>query len=519
MVWRQLGLISSVSAASLELHGSTFRILHVSDAHYHSEQEVCRDATPSSYPCTHANTTAFLRSAIALEQPHMVAFTGDMIDEASGPRPREGMDDMYALAIESGLPWAASLGNHEDIVPGMTRDVIYDYILGLPGRALSAHGPIATSPGNFYVDLNSGGRAVARLVFFDSRNDDRFVNASTHSITDAQACPRTHRLWKHAPPDGCARSLHAPPRASTQPSPHNTPRTTLGTARLVCQRIGHAAHGAHPRLLPHTARGVCGSDLRRGCDQRAHARGGVRPHAKAAHAKPAHAKPAHPKPAHPIPARCTVSQICADKPNPRTFDVLKAGGVVGGFCGHDHTNDFCAEWQGVQLCYEGSPGFGAYGSCHGATCYQRRVRVTELALTPNRSAVATIRSWKRLDGGGSVAGPVIDDELLWACRESLVWPDREPAYGDVNAGIRRFGASSTAPLRMPVSAAEAAGVVRKKQPAVRPAEERGPVALVVLSLVAAASLSVYVVQHCRRQPAVDARRRLVEMKAGGTLAV
>jgi hypothetical protein len=70
--------------------------------------------------------------------------------------------------------------------------VIYDYILGLPGRALSVHGPIATSPGNFLVDLNSGGRAVARLVFFDSRNDNRFVNASTHSITDAQARSRTH---------------------------------------------------------------------------------------------------------------------------------------------------------------------------------------------------------------------------------------------------------------------------------------------------------------------------------------
>ena len=65
--------------------------------------------------------------------------------------------------------------------------------------------------------------------------------------------------------------------------------------------------------------------------------------------------------------------------------------------------------------------------------------------------------------------------------------------------------------------AQAAGLVRKKQPAVRPAEERSPVALVVLSLVAAASLSAYVVQHCRRQPAVDPRRRrLVEMKAGSS---
>ena len=255
--------------------------------------------------------------------------------------------------------------------------------------------------------------------------------------------------------------------------------------------------------------------------QHAPARASTRQHAPA-RASPArasarrnkHATPAQRQVSTPDP-RAALTQICADKPNPRTFGVLKAGGVVGGFCGHDHTNDFCAEWQGVQLCYEGSPGFGAYGSCTGATCYQRRVRVTELALTPDRSALATIRSWKRLDGGGSVAGPAIDDELLWA-GESLVWPDREPAFGGEEAGLRPFVASSITPRRMPVSAAEAAGLVRKKQPTARPAEERGPV--VMLRLVAAAALlSVYaVLQHCRRQPVVDARRTLVEyeMKPG-----
>ena len=438
----------------------------------------------------------------------MVAFTGDMIDESSGPRPREGMVDMYSVAIESGLPWAASLGNHEDVVPGMTRDVIYDYILGLGGRALSAHGPIATSPGNFYVDLDSGGRAVARLVFFDSRNDDRFVNASTHSITDAQARPRTHR-----PRHACTHAStppHAPmpPRRPLRPLRAARHARALGIARLVLQHLRHAAPSAHPRLLPHTARAVPDRDLRRGCDQRAHARGGVRlappQHTPSQHT-PSHrvGRPRRGRPQEsrgrtqerpqegglqPSPAHYTVgshvcsacpSQISADKPNPRTFDVLKAGGVVGGFCGHDHTNDFCTQWQGVQLCYEGSPGFGAYGSCQGATCYQRRVRVTEIALTPDRSAVATIRSWKRLDGGGSVAGPVIDDELLWAS---------EPAGAGGSAGLSPLDASYGTQLRRPVSAAEAAGLVRKGQPLVRPAEERAPVALVALSLVAAAPL-------------------------------
>ena len=58
--------------------------------------------------------------------------------------------------------------------------------------------------------------------------------------------------------------------------------------------------------------------------------------------------------------------VSADKPNPATFDTLRGargGGDhwLAGFCGHDHTNDFCTHWRGVELCYEGSPGFTAYG--------------------------------------------------------------------------------------------------------------------------------------------------------------
>ncbi len=45
--------------------------------------------------------------------------------------------------------------------------------------------------------------------------------------------------------------------------------------------------------------------------------------------------------------------------------MLRAGGVVAAFCGHDHANDFCVRWQGVQLCYGGSAGFTAYGQCSG----------------------------------------------------------------------------------------------------------------------------------------------------------
>mmetsp|Transcript_24184 Transcript_24184/g.71432 ORF Transcript_24184/g.71432 Transcript_24184/m.71432 type:complete len:160 (+) Transcript_24184:376-855(+) len=108
--------------------------------------------------------------------------------------------------------------------------------------------------------------------------------------------------------------------------------------------------------------------------------------------------------------------VCSDGPNPRVFPALKEGGVVAGFCGHDHTNDFCAAWEGVQLCYEGSPGFTAYGRCDdgGRSCYMRRARVTELQIDVGRRRLAAVRTWKRVDAGGSVAAAArLDDELLW----------------------------------------------------------------------------------------------------------
>ena len=84
------------------------------------------------------------------------------------------------------------------------------------------------------------------------------------------------------------------------------------------------------------------------------------------------------------------------------FDALHAqGDVKATFCGHDHTNDFCVGHHGVQLCYEGSPGYQAYGKIGWA----RRARVTEL-----RQWGSEVWSWKRLD---DAALSRIDMELLW----------------------------------------------------------------------------------------------------------
>merc|ERR1712050_129485 len=92
------------------------------------------------------------------------------------------------------------------------------------------------------------------------------------------------------------------------------------------------------------------------------------------------------------------------------FAALKSrNDVKATFCGHDHTNDYCVHYQGIQLCYEGSPGYQAYGK----DGWSRRARVTEL-----RKFGAEVWSWKRLDDA-IPAGTVVDEEMLWSASGPL----------------------------------------------------------------------------------------------------
>jgi hypothetical protein len=42
------------------------------------------------------------------------------------------------------------------------------------------------------------------------------------------------------------------------------------------------------------------------------------------------------------------------------------------------------------------------------------VQVTQLELAGDGRSLARVRSWKRVDGGGAVAGPAVDEEVLWS---------------------------------------------------------------------------------------------------------
>ena len=69
--------------------------------------------------------------------------------------------------------------------------------------------------------------------------------------------------------------------------------------------------------------------------------------------------------------------------------------------GHDHVNDDCGLWNGIQLCYSGGMGYTTYGR----EGWARRVRVFEV----NETNFA-VRTWKRLDDRECT---VIDEQIFY----------------------------------------------------------------------------------------------------------
>jgi hypothetical protein len=66
-------------------------------------------------------------------------------------------------------------------------------------------------------------------------------------------------------------------------------------------------------------------------------------------------------------------------------------------------SDFCILYKGVHLCYEGSPGWQAYGK----DGFPRRARVTEL-----RDFGRNVVTWKRLDTSIGEIQCIISDYRL-----------------------------------------------------------------------------------------------------------
>ncbi|XP_042482495.1 probable inactive purple acid phosphatase 28, partial [Macadamia integrifolia] len=91
--------------------------------------------------------------------------------------------------------------------------------------------------------------------------------------------------------------------------------------------------------------------------------------------------------------------------------LVSMGDVRAVFIGHDHTNDFCGEIDGIWFCYSGGFGYHAYGKAG----WPRRARIILAELGKGEKAwmgVERIKTWKCLDDENLSK---IDEQVLWHC--------------------------------------------------------------------------------------------------------
>jgi hypothetical protein len=94
----------------------SFTILMISDMHYAAPDSPCLNLDPEQleHVCSHENTTRFVRSAIADVKPDLLVFSGDNIHAAKTRDPEGSIRLAFTAAIEAGIPWVATFGNHDE---------------------------------------------------------------------------------------------------------------------------------------------------------------------------------------------------------------------------------------------------------------------------------------------------------------------------------------------------------------------------------------------------------------------
>lgn len=326
----------------------------------------CRDVLDSEFDyCSDLNTTQFLEKMIQLERPDFVVFTGDNIFGTSATDAAESLFRAFAPVINSRIPWAAVLGNH-DQESTMNREELMSFI-SLMDYSLSQTFPTAKyaygagnqdchphidgfgnynlrvrgAPGSEYANCT-----VLNLYFLDS--GDRAV---VHGIKTYGWIKESQLRWLH----GISKEF----QEQNQDSGSKTSEFSNSAPALTFFHI------PIPEMKQGPIKGIIGQ---------------YREH------------------------------VACSFVNSRVLKTLVSlGDVKAVFIGHDHTNDFCGNLEGIWFCYGG--GFGYHG--YGAAGWPRRARVILAELgkgDKSWNVVERIKTWKRLD---DVKLSKIDEQILW----------------------------------------------------------------------------------------------------------
>jgi len=78
--------------------------------------------------------------------------------------------------------------------------------------------------------------------------------------------------------------------------------------------------------------------------------------------------------------------------------IKERGDILGTFVGHNHGNDYCTDYYGVQLCFGRHSGYGGYSPGFGE--HKRGARVIQLT-----EGVHAFKTWIRLEDGSFAGTP------------------------------------------------------------------------------------------------------------------
>ncbi|XP_030512816.1 probable inactive purple acid phosphatase 29 isoform X3 [Rhodamnia argentea] len=332
-----------------------FKILQVADMHYADGKTTpCKDVLPSQMAgCSDLNTTAFLNRMILAEKPDLIVFTGDNIYAHDATDAASSLDAAFAPAISSGIPWAAVLGNH-DQESALSREGVMKHIVTLNNTLSQVNPPGADALdgfGNYNLEVHgfegSGFENKSVLNLYFLDSGDY---STVHAISGYGWIKPSQQVWFERTSVELQRAYMSEPEAQEAPAPG-----------LVYFHIPVPEYAS------------VNSSNYTGVNQ---------------------------------------DGISSPRVNSGFFTTMvEAGDVKAVFTGHDHLNDFCGEYTGIQLCYGGGFGYHAYGKAG----WSRRARVVVATLQKTDEGswgpLMSIKTWKRLDDENLTT---IDVQVLWS---------------------------------------------------------------------------------------------------------
>ncbi|XP_041019194.1 probable inactive purple acid phosphatase 28 isoform X1 [Juglans microcarpa x Juglans regia] len=354
-------------------YDGTFKILQVADMHYGNGMITrCRDVLESEFQyCSDLNTTRFLKRMLEVEKPDFIAFTGDNIFGPSSTDAAESLFKAFGPAMESGLPWAAVLGNH-DQESTMNREELMSFI-SLMDYSVSQVNPSAedlSSPvkdgmvtnidgfGNYNLRVygapgsHLANNSILDLFFLDSGDREVIQGVRTYGwIKESQLS------W--------LRSISHESQGQKQNSDQSAdafPTATSPALAFFHIPIPEIRQLYYNKIVGQFQDAVACSSVNSGVLQ----------------------------------------------------TLISIGDVQAVFMGHDHKNDFCGNLDGIWFCYGG--GFGYHG--YGKAGWPRRARVILAELGKGDKSwmgVKRIKTWKRLDDEKLSK---IDEQVLWVHQPS-----------------------------------------------------------------------------------------------------